>query len=250
MARGLLRSGARVLISGRRRDALEKACATLREEVPGATVRLDTVDLYDRASIDAFTARALAETGGVDIFVGNAGAVHAQHFGDITYEETDRVLQLNLIANIALSQAFIPHMKKQAWGRFIYSSSTASELAAPLCANVVYAASKSGLNAFARALAGDLGRHGITVNNILFGMFLTTISLEAFRKLKETQGEAALNALVRSFTEMTALGRLGEAEEVEGLVQLLASDAGRYITGTSIPIDGGTSIMMTAFPGS
>jgi len=162
----------------------------------------------------------------------------------MTLAEIDRVLQLNLTANIALTQAFVPHMKRRGWGRILFSSSTASAFAAPLQGNLAYAASKSGLNGFMRVIAAELGRYGITVNAILFGVFWTSILRNAEEAVHEADGPAAADALIEGFTEMTALGRLGEPEDLHGLVQLLASDAGGYITGASIPLEGGTSIMM------
>lgn len=244
MAQGLAAAGARVLITGRRHDLLDEAMRTLRRDVPGAAVVTGTVDLYDRDSIDALVDRTLATVGGIDILVGNAGAVHAEQLEDMTLPEIDRVLQLNLTANISLTQAFVPHMKAQGWGRIIFSSSTSSAMAAPFQGNLAYAASKSGLNGFARVIAGDLGHFGITVNCLILGLFWTSIVRNAEQQLRDTVSAEAADDLIAGFTEMTALGRLGDPDDLHGIVQLLGSDAGRYITGASIPLDGGTSIMM------
>lgn len=242
MSRALLAKGARVLIVGRRQGLLDEAAAALTADQPGAEVIGQTADLYDRADVDALAQAALERLGHVDILIGNAGAVHEET--TVQHASFDACMQLNLNANIALTQAFAPGMKAQRWGRILFSSSTASHLAAPGRGNYVYAASKSGLNAYARTMASDLGPYGITVNSIIFGVFWTSIVDNAVAALREAQGDGAVDALIGGFTDMTALRRLGQIEDAEGLVQLLASDAGGYITGASIPLDGGTSIMM------
>lgn len=244
MSRALLARGARVMIVGRRQGLLNEAVAALAAERPGAEVTAHAADLYDRADVDALATAALDRFGRVDILVGNAGAVHEEMV--VRHESFDACMQLNLNANIALVQAFTPGMKANRWGRLLFSSSTASHLAAPNRGNYVYAASKSGLNAYARVIASDLGPYGVTVNCIVFGVFWTSIVEEAVGALRAAQGDAAVDALIGGFTDMTALRRLGRIEDAEGLVQLLASDAGGYITGASIPLDGGTSIMMRA----
>nr|WP_087574130.1 SDR family oxidoreductase [Sphingomonas sp. CDS-1] len=248
MAQALAAMGATVLIAGRRTGMLMDATEQLRAAVPGATLLHETVDLYDMDDVLRFAKVAADRLGGVDIFVGNAGAVHAQSFGAITPKEVDRTLQLNLSANIALSQSFAKPMMAQRWGRILFSSSTAAHLAAPLQGNLAYAAAKSGMNGFMRVIAAELGRFGITVNSLILGVFWTSILREAVTRLRDEESDDAAEALIDGFVEMTALGRLGEPEDLHGLVQLLASDAGRYITGASFPVDGGTSIMMRPWP--
>lgn len=244
MTEALAAAGATVLIAGRRVDMLTAAADQIRATLPEAMLLQETVDLYCATDVDRFAERAVDRLGGVDIFVGNAGAVHAQGFGAITQGEVDRTMQLNLNANIALSQSFAAHMMAQGWGRILFSSSTASHLAAPLQGNLAYAAAKSGVNGFMRVIAAELGRYGVTVNSLILGVFWTSILRDAVTALRIEEGEDAAEALIDGFVEMTALGRLGEPEDLHGIVQLLASDAGRYITGASIPMDGGTSVMM------
>lgn len=252
MASALAAAGARTMLVGRRREALEEAAGRIEAET-GAKggMLVQAADLYDRADVDRLARDAIAATGGIDIFVGNAGAVHPELIGGITQEAMDQAVQLNLTSNIVLTQAFVPHMRQQRWGRIIFSSSTASHLVSPGRGNIVYAATKSGLNAYARTIAGDLGREGITVNNLIIGVFWTSILKGVVADMKAAGDDATATALVADYERMTALGRLGDpARDLSGIVQLLASDAGGYITGASIPMDGGTSIMMVPFPGA
>jgi NAD(P)-dependent dehydrogenase (short-subunit alcohol dehydrogenase family) len=249
MAYALAQSGAKVLISGRRESLLEEAARELKEELdrPDSIVTV-SADFYDRKSVDEFAREAIDRLNGVDIFIGNAGAVHAEQFDEISLQSIDSALQLNLVTNITLTQAFVPHMRQQKWGRIIFSSSTASHLYAPLQGNIVYSATKSGLNGFVRSIAGDLGRHGITVNSLIIGVHWTSILRGIVADMKEAGMADRAEAMVTTFVSMTAVGRLGEPEDLHGIVQLLASDAGAYITGASIPMDGGTSIMMYPYP--
>lgn len=244
MARALARSGARVMIAGRGEDRLAAAASALRADVPGADILTRSADLQRHEDVLALADAAGAALGGVDILVGNAGAVFPEPFGAITPEVAAQALQLNLLCNVALVDRLLPHMKAQKWGRFLFSSSTASQLAAPFRSNIVYASAKAGLNAFARALAVDCGRHGITANTLILGVFWTEILTDAEAKIRRDQSDAAADALIEDFTQMTALGRLGHTRDIEGVVRLLASDAGGYITGAGIPVDGGTSIVM------
>ncbi|MET0985345.1 MAG: SDR family oxidoreductase [Steroidobacteraceae bacterium] len=249
MAYALAQSGAKVMISGRRESLLKEAADQLSTALGSRdAISWCAADLYDRKSVDEFAAHAIKAFNGVDIFVGNAGAVHAEHVAQITLENIDAALQLNLVTNITLTQAFLPHMRKQKWGRILFSSSTASHLYAPHQGNIIYSATKSGLNGFARSIAGDLGREGITVNNLIIGVHWTSILRGIVADMRKGGMGDQADELVNGFVRMTAVGRLGEVEDLHGIVQLLASDAGAYITGASIPMDGGTSIMMTPYP--
>ena len=112
----------------------------------------------------------------------------------------------------------------------------------------MYTAVKGALNSFTRTAAAEAGHDGITVNSLILGMYLTDIVRGIFDQLDKAHGAGAGAAAQNSFASMTALGRLGETPEVEGLIQLLASDAGSYITGANLAIDGGMSIMLRPNP--
>lgn len=250
MARALGRAGAKVLIVARRDDVLAKAADELRREHGVKAVEWRHVDLHDRASIDTLAAYGNGAFGGVDIMVGNAGSLVPEQLVDLTHKGIDDAIQLNLTANMHLARAFLPGMRDRRWGRFLFSSSIASNFVSPLEGNGAYAAAKAGLNAFARSIAADLGRHNITANSLVLGLFVTDILEAAIDQLKQAHGPEAAQKLIDTFTASTATGRLGKPSELEGIVQLLASEAGSYITGQSIPVDGGMSIMMRPFPQS
>jgi NAD(P)-dependent dehydrogenase (short-subunit alcohol dehydrogenase family) len=243
MARGLARSGAKVMISARRKDVLEEAAAQLTAESSGNPVLCATVDLNDKASVRAVHEYAVSTLGGVDIFIGNAAQNDPEPIGVIQDETMDRLLQVNVAANINLSQMFLTHMRKKKWGRIIFSSSIGS-WASSDAYTAVYAACKGALNSFTRYAAGEIGHANVTVNSIIIGLYNSVLFEVALRDQEKSGGPSARKALYDSYATMTALGRIGEPEELEGIIQLLASEAGRYITGTEIPVDGGMAIMM------
>jgi NAD(P)-dependent dehydrogenase (short-subunit alcohol dehydrogenase family) len=130
----------------------------------------------------------------------------------------------------------------------MFSSSTTSLAGSAHEGMAVYTATKGALNSLAHTVAAETGHDGITCNSIVFGMYVTEM-LEQYRHfLETTQGPATSKAFIDSFASMTARGRLGRSDEVEGLIQFLASDAGGYITGTNLCADGGMAVMLRPNP--
>jgi NAD(P)-dependent dehydrogenase (short-subunit alcohol dehydrogenase family) len=247
MARGLARSGATVMISARRKSVLENAARLLSED-SGNTVRYCEIDLSDRKSIRRSADYALRTLDGVDIFVGNAGQEAKAGVDEDQDEILSKLVQVNLAANVSLVETFLPHMKEQQWGRLIFSSSLSS-LRAVTIGQSIYAASKGAINAYTRMAAAELGHQGITVNSLILGAYQTEMmQTNVIDRFNQLHGEGAGEAFVRDFASNSALGRLGRPEEIEGQIQLLASDAGSYITGTEVVVDGGMSIMMRPNP--
>jgi len=247
MTRALARAGAKVMIGARREGLLREATDRLMSEPHITDVRWRKLDLEDQSSIASFAEHAIASMGGVDIFVGNAGIVQAELIDDIKLASMASLIQIHYASNISLVQAFIPAMRERKWGRILFSSSIASLLGTPQTGNIIYASAKAGLNALARTLAADLGRSGITANALVLGLYGTELLLGAERHIRQEHGEAAAKKFMATYKDITALGRLGDPADVEGIVQLLASNAGSYITGQAIAIDGGTSIMLKPY---
>jgi NAD(P)-dependent dehydrogenase (short-subunit alcohol dehydrogenase family) len=226
MARGFAEAGADVVISSRHEDELK---AALKEIQAGTNVRgaYHVTDMTDRKAVQELADFALEKMGRVDIVVNNAGSNTPQVIDQIKDEDWDRLVELNLSSCMALSRALVPQMKARRWGRIIHISSIMG-LASKTGRNV-YSATKAALIGMARSMALDLGEHGITVNCIAPGPFLTDLPgtvLSADEK--------------RVFAERTALMRWGEPRELAGPALLLASDAGSYITGATLVVDGGT----------
>jgi NAD(P)-dependent dehydrogenase (short-subunit alcohol dehydrogenase family) len=225
MARGLALAGADVIISSRHEDELKKA---LPEIVEGTGRRGTHVvaDLSKRGAAEQLAKLALEKMARVDILVNNAGMNIPQPIDQIKDEDWDRVIELNVRACMALSRALVPQMKERRWGRIIHISSVLG-LASKAARNV-YSVSKRAVIGLAQASALDLGSFGITVNCIAPGPFLTDMPMNL---LSDAEKQA--------FSGRTALGRWGQPDELMGPALLLASDAGSYMTGTVLVVDGG-----------
>ena len=253
MARGLARAGAKVLIAARRENMLQQATEQFNAEPIAEKSIYHVVDLANRASIKSFITAATEKLGGVDILVGNAGLDLLEPIESIKDESIDEIFQVNLSANIELMRGFLPGMRKKQWGRIILVSS-ASTLCASYCDGMTaYVATKGGLEAATRTIAAETGRDGITVNSIVPGIFMTELFSHSTTRHDgdgndDYGGEDSGQAFLDAMFSMTALGRGADCREMEGVVQLLASNAGSYITGASIVVDGGLSIMMRPNP--
>lgn len=243
MARGLASLGAKVMLSARREDVLKASAGRLAADT-GAQVLYSTIDLSNPGNITQVARDAVKTMGGVDIFIGNAGQDGLQLVGETTDDAVEDLFQINTLSNIALARTFLPHMREKKWGRILFSSSCTSKCGTPNEGMGAYAATKGALNAWTRVAASETGHDGITVNSLILGIYLTEILQGVVDNIGAAQGAVAAEGFLKTFSCMTALGRLGHPDEVEGVVQLLASDAGRYITGAEIPVDGGVTITM------
>ncbi|HKI33096.1 MAG TPA: SDR family oxidoreductase, partial [Gemmataceae bacterium] len=144
----------------------------------------------------------------------------------ISDADWDDVLEINLSSVMVLTRALVPQMKERRWGRIIHITSILGTVSKE--GRNAYSATKSALMGLARASALDLGPHGITVNCIAPGPFLTDLPMSILSAAEK-----------KTFADRTALLRWGEPKEMMGPALLLASDAGSYITGTTLVIDGG-----------
>jgi NAD(P)-dependent dehydrogenase (short-subunit alcohol dehydrogenase family) len=242
MTRALAGAGATVMMAARREDVLKEAAEALNSEPGSGEVLWHPVDLTDRASVKALSAHATATLDGVDVFIGNAGTEIQQTVDDITDDAIDHQIRVNLTANIELTRDLLPHMRRKRWGRFVYCSSAASRLGSANDLMSVYGAVKSGINGFARYVAAEAGRDGITANTLILGIYLTEMVEE---HLKDQE---ARHQFLVEVPAMVAVGRPAETHEIGGLIQLLASDASSYITGAELAVDGGMTTMLRPNP--
>jgi NAD(P)-dependent dehydrogenase (short-subunit alcohol dehydrogenase family) len=226
MARGFAEAGADVVISSRHEDELRAAVDEIGQGTSGRREYI-VADMTDRADVSRLADEATRRLGRVDIVVNNAGSNNPQPIDKITDADWDRIIELNLSSCMALTRALAPQMKERRWGRVIHISSIMA-LASKEGRNV-YSATKAALIGMARASALDLGGHNITVNCIAPGPFLTDLP-----------GTLLSDAEKKGFAERTALGRWGDPRELAGPALLLASEAGSYITGAVLVVDGGT----------
>jgi NAD(P)-dependent dehydrogenase (short-subunit alcohol dehydrogenase family) len=185
-------------------------------------------DVGDKAQVEAVVAHTLQAHGRIDVLVNNAGIFKAANFLDVTEEDFDAVLRINLKGSFLMGQAVARPMALRGKGSIIHMSSVNGVLAIPTIAS--YNVSKGGINQLTRVMALALSDQGVRVNAVAPG----TIATELAAKAVLTSDEAKARILSR-----TPMRRLGEPSEIADTVAFLASDAASYITGEIIVVDGG-----------
>jgi NAD(P)-dependent dehydrogenase (short-subunit alcohol dehydrogenase family) len=225
IARGLARAGADLFICSRNEDSLRTAAESIQQE---ARVRVEylAADMAIRADVNRVAEAAVQRLGKVDILVNNAGWNIPQAIDEIRDEDWQYLVELNLNSVMAMTRAVVPGMKARRWGRVIHISSIMALASTPK--RNAYSATKAALIAMAKASALDLGPFGITVNCLAPGPIATDMPMSI---LSQEQQDA--------LSSRTALGRWGQPDELAGPALLLASEAGSYITGTCLIVDGG-----------
>lgn len=225
MARGFAEAGADIVICSRKPAELDAALPQILQGTKSKG-KWFVADLTKREDAERLAQDALSAFGRIDVFVNNAGSNIPEAVDKITDENWDRILELNLSTGMALTRALVPGMQSRKWGRIIHISSIMG--LASKAGRAAYSATKSALIGMAKAAALDLGRDGITVNCIAPGPFMTDLPMSVLSDAEKAQ-----------FADRTALGRWGQPDELIGPALLLATEAGRYITGTTILVDGG-----------
>jgi len=226
----LAQSGADVILTYRaNRDAADAVADEIREGDRRAEVL--QVDLEGIAHLGDFVAEVEEvlkgwSADGLDILVNNAGVGSHQPVGDITEEDFDRIVDTNFKSVVFLTQALLPKMKDG--GRIVGIGSGLSRFSLPGFA--IYGPMKAALERFMTYLAAEIGPRGITANAISPGALATDFNAAALEH----------NPGMRDFIGgVTALGRMGEAQDVGGVVAMLCSPAGRWVTGQRIEVSGG-----------
>jgi NAD(P)-dependent dehydrogenase (short-subunit alcohol dehydrogenase family) len=194
-------------------------------------------DVGDKAQVDAMVAHTLQAHGRVDVLVNNAGIFKAANFLDITEDDFDAVLRVNLKGSFLIGQAVARAMAACGKGSIINMSSVNGVLTIPTIAS--YNVSKGGINQLTRVMALALADQGVRVNAVAPG----TIATELAAKAVLTSDEAHAKVLSR-----TPMKRLGEPSEIADTVAFLASDAASYITGEIVVVDGGRMTLNYTVP--
>ncbi len=184
------------------------------------------VDVADKAQIRAALERVRAELGPVGILVNNAGISNNIPFLDMTEEQWDRMININLKSVFLVTQAVVPDMLDAGWGRVVNISSSSTQTGSPRMAH--YVASKGGVIGLTKALAREYSEKGITFNNVPPGFVDTPL-------LRSTLNDAAVEAQI----QQSPMKRVGRPEDIAAACAFLASDDAGYITGHTLSVNGG-----------
>ena len=232
IAEAYAEQGAKLAITARKVEQLENAAEGLREQ--GADVLALSIDLSEQGAPERLIQQIMDEWGQIDILVNNAGATWGAPAEEHPLEAWNKVLNLNLTAAFALSQAAaVASMIPRQHGRIVNIASVAGLQGnhPQMMGTAAYNASKGGLINLTRALAAEWAKYGITVNAIAPGFFPTKMTkgtLEAGQDLIEA---------------VTPLGRVGGPEDLKGVAVLLGSEASAFVTGQVVGVDGGVSVV-------
>lgn len=232
IARVFARAGAAVVVATRTAGPGEETVRMIEAE--GGKATLLSVDLAKRADSFALVEETVRLFGRLDIVVHNAGAFPFVTVADISEEDLDLTLNVNLKAAFWLTKAAAPILKNAPSPRLLFTSSLSGpRFSAPTM--VHYGASKAGLNGFIKGAALEYAPDGITVNGVEPGAILT----DALRELGGPEQQAAVAAAIPA-------GRLGDPVDIAYAMLFLASDQANYITGQTIVVDGGISVKVPA----
>ena len=229
--RRLARDGAGIAVwdideAGAQRTAAELVAA-------GGRAVACRVDVSSRAQVNAGLQRVHTELGPVQILINNAGVTSFRPFLEVTEEEWDRIMSINLKSMLHCTQAVLPDMLAGRWGRVInISSSSAQAGAARMTA---YAASKGGVIAFSKALALELAATGVTVNNVPPGFIDTPM-------LRASDTPNGIKGGIEGIAASSPMKRPGRPEDIAAACAFLASEEAGYITGQTLGVNGGRYI--------
>jgi 2-deoxy-D-gluconate 3-dehydrogenase len=222
----LAQAGADIAVVGRDRAKLDETARAV--EAVGRRALVVQADVTDEAAVSRMREEILRSFGKVDILFSNAGITSPKLLTDLPPEEWRRIVDVNLTGAYLCARAFAPDMIARKHGRIIQMGSILSGRG--MATRTAYSASKAGLANLGAAMAFELGPHGITVNTIGATVIVTDLN----RELVRTQPQ--LYDKVRS---RAALGRLGEVDDVTGVLVFLASNAAAFVTGQTVYVDGG-----------
>lgn len=235
MARAFHGAGAKVALVARDPERLAEAAEVLTAD-GGAAVTTAAADVADGAQLAAAHEHVERTLGPVDVLINNAGQAAFGTFVDISDEAWQADLDLKLFAAIRLSRRCWPHMATQRWGRIINVLNIQAK--APPAGSAPTAVSRAAGLALTKVLANEGAPHNILVNALLIG----SIRSDQFvRWHAAAQNDQSLEEFVAAAGRRLPMGRVGEAEECARLALFLGSEAGSYVTGCGINMDGGLS---------
>lgn len=231
IALALAEAGADVLVNALHSETAEKTCSEIRSM--GRRSAFLAADVSDAAAARVVMAAAETDLGGLDILVNNAGVNVHKPALDVTPEDFARIVDVNAKGVFFCSQAAAERMIPKGGGKIINIASSVAFLVRAGIPNAIYAMTKAGVVMLTKALAEEWSRFNIHVNAVAPGYFSTPFVED---RLKDKE-------MYHTIVSSTPLGRVGNPEEIMGVCVFLASSASSYITGQTICVDGGRTIL-------
>lgn len=228
----LAEAGARVVIANRTLDVAEALAGRLTSE--GLSVRAVPLQGLSRSALAALVDDVLQGEGRLDIAVHNAGGCPWAEIHEMTEDDLDEALGINLKAAVWLTQAAMAVMQPAGYGRILFTSSVSARVA--MAGGAHYSAAKAGLNAFVRGAGFEMARSGITVNAVEPGF----IAKPGRGTLSTPEKQLEIGAAI-------PMGRMGEADDIACAMLYLASREAKYMTGQTIVVDGGSTLPETGY---
>jgi len=226
-AAAMIRHGAKVMIGGRTVEKLEGAVAELNQLADGTVCHAVRLDVADDASAKEAVAETVAKLGGIHAVINSAGTMCKKPTFDLTGDDVNDLYNIHVTGALRVSQAAGEHFKKQESGAIINIASISSFMS--LTEVTAYACAKHAMMGLTQSLANEWAKYGIRTNGIAPGFIPTDIN----RKMIEGTDRG------RRILEHTPMARFGSGDEIAGAAVYLASKAGSFVNGITIPVDGG-----------
>ena len=227
--------GAKVMICSRNAESVFKAKTEIENKTSGV-VRAFVTDVTNNNQVSEMINVIVAEFGGIDILVCNAGGPPAGMADDFTIDDYRKAIELNLTSTINLSYKVIDYMKSQKWGRIINITSVSAKQ--PIDNLILSNTARAGVLGFAKSLSSQLAAFRITVNSVCPG-FTKTERVENIAKAFVESGQGTQEDFYKNLESTVPMKRIGTTDEFAQTVGFLASEGAAYITGVALQIDGG-----------
>ena len=221
-ARAFCQEGAKVILFGRRKEKLEKAVEKL-----GGSAIIVQGDMTNNNDLDKLINETLHNFKKIDILVNNAGLFNGSPIHEISDSQWDEIMDINIRSVFQLTRRVLPVMLSQKYGSIIHISSILGLIAVPQVA--AYNVSKGALNQFSRSIAVEYGSSGIRSNSICPGLIATDMTADLMKDAD----------LMKEWSKEYPIGRFGKPEDVANACLYLASDESSFVTGITLPVDGG-----------
>ena len=235
----LAEEGVNLAICSRDQDKINKVKEEIHQKINSEIkVIALKVDLDSPDEIQAFYKQVENDLGSVDILVNNNGGPPPSTFEQLSDDDWQKAFNSTMMSCLRLSKLVIPNMKKNAWGRIINISSVSVKT--PVNGLFLSNSLRLGVLGWAKALSDELAPHGVTVNTVCPG-YTRTERVEAILETQSNSSGLKKEEIEKSIAENIPMKRVGEAEDLAGLITFLASEKADYMTGLAIQVDGGSA---------